>query len=68
MINCLFCDAHNCEWWGVDRWVESCPCHPDIEDEEEEANRREYEEEQAELIMEEERAIAAVHGREGPYA
>lgn len=49
MINCLFCDVHHCEWWGVDRWAVSCPAHPDYdeeEDEEERANRLEWEEEQ----------------------
>ena len=63
MINCLFCDIHHCVWWGVDRWVDFCPAHPEIEDEDEEElkNRREYEEEQEELMMEEERAIEAVH-------
>ena len=68
MINCLFCEQHNCEWWGVDRWEDSCPATPDIEDEEEEANRREYEDEQAELMLEEELAIAAVHRRVVPNA
>jgi hypothetical protein len=66
MINCLFCDVHHCEWWGVDRWAESCPAHPDYdeeEDDDERANRLEWEEEQAEISMEEERAIAAVHKR-----
>lgn len=68
MINCLFCDAHHCEWWGVDRWVDSCPYIPEIEDEDEDEqnNMREYEDEQAELFMAEERAITAVYGREVP--
>lgn len=69
MINCLFCDVHSCEWWGVDRWAESCPAHPDYdeeEDDEERANRLEWEEEQEEIAMEEERAIAAVHRRKVP--
>ena len=68
MINCLFCEQHDCEWWGVDRWVDSCLANPDIEDEEEEANMREYEDEQAELMLEEELAIAAVHRRVVPNA
>ena len=69
MINCLFCDGHHCEWWGVDRWAEFCPAHPDYdeeEDEEERTNRLEWEEEQEEVAMEEERAIAAVHRRKVP--
>ena len=69
MINCLFCDVHSCEWWGVDMWAESCPAHPDYdeeEDDEERANRLEWEEEQEEIAMEEERAIAAVHRRKVP--
>ena len=70
MINCLFCKQHDCEWSGVDRWGDFCPANPYIEDEDEEAeaNWREYEEEQAELMLEEEIAIAAVHRRVVPNA
>lgn len=54
MINCLFCDIHHCEWWGVDRYMESCPYSPDEEpDEDELRNMREYEDEQMQAEEEE---------------
>lgn len=65
MINCIFCEIRNCEWWGVDRFMDSCPySQDDDEDDEEFENFREYEEEQAELEMEENRELAADPRRE----
>lgn len=56
MINCILCEFRNCEWWGVDRFMDQCPySQDDNEDDEECENLKEYEEEQAELEMEDDK-------------
>ena len=61
MVNCLFCKINECDWSGVENWVD-CHYYPDSEDHDEDElrNMREYEDEQAELFMAEERAMLAV--------